>query len=111
MRVQSDHMWLVFTAYDTNQEFTEEDTKEMWDKYKVIYNPEGCFALRLLPRQGDKNPLFQIVAEDDGCIKFYNDFNRGFVFDSGWAENIIDLIQQGIDFIDNANEDKEENNA
>ena len=40
MRVQSDGIWLVFTAYDTNQEFTEEDTKKMWDKYKVIYNPE-----------------------------------------------------------------------
>ena len=107
MRVQSDGIWLVFTAYDTNQEFTEEDTKEMWDKYKVIYNPEGCFALRLLPSQGDRNPLFQIVAEDDGCIKFFNDPNKGFVFDSGWAENIIDLIQKAIDFTDNANEDKE----
>ena len=112
MRVVSDGVWTKFTCYDTNQEWQIEDVKEMWDKYKVIYNPEGCFALRILDSiRGFKNPLFQIVAEDDGCIKFYNDPNNGFVFDSGWAENIIDIIHKGIDFIDNANEDEEENNA
>ena len=108
MRVQSDGVWLVFTAYDTNQEFTDEDVKEMWEKYKVIYDPEGCFALRLLPSQGNRNPLFQIVAEDDGCIKFYNDPNKGFVFDSGWAENIIDIIQKAIDFCDFPEEDDDD---
>ena len=74
MKVAFDTTSLVFTCYDTNQVFTEEDVKEMWEKYKVIYNPEGCFALRMLPSKGDRNPLFQIVAEDDGCISFKNDF-------------------------------------
>ena len=111
MKVQSKGMFLTFTSYDTNQIFSEEDAKEMWEKYKVIYDPEGCFALRMIPSIGDRNPLFQIVAEDDGCIKFVNGLNNGFVFDSGWAENIIDLIQKAIDFTDNVNEDKEENNA
>ena len=50
----------------------------------------------------------QIVAEDDGCIKFYNDPNKGFVFDSGWAENIIDIIQKAIDFCDFPEEDDDD---
>ena len=101
MKVAFDTTSLVFTCYDTNQVFTEEDVKEMREKYKVIYNPEGCFALRMLPSKGDRNPLFQIVAEDDGCISFKNDFNSGFTFDSGWSENIIEIIQKAIDYYDN----------
>ena len=108
MKVQSDSNFLMFTSYDTEQIFSDEDVKRMWEKYKVIYDPEGCFALRMFPKVKG-NPLFQIVAEDDGCIKFVNNFNSGFVFDSGWAENIIDLIQRGIDFLDNEAEEASDN--
>ena len=101
----------MFTAYDTHQVFTEEDTKEMWDKYNVIYDPKGYFALRIIPSKSeDRNPLFQIVAEDDGCIKFFNDPNphSGFLFDSGWAENIINLIQKGITYCDGPEDEEKE---
>ena len=111
MRVQSDHVWLVFTSYDTEQVFTNNDVKEMREKYNVIFDPKGCFALRIIPsKSGDRNPIFQITAEDDGCIKFFNDPNphSGFLFDSGWAENIIDLIQKAMDFCDGQEDEEKE---
>ena len=99
MKVVQSSSILEFTCYDNNQVWTDEDCKMMRKKYNVFFDKNGVFACRVIPKKnGDGNPLLQVVPEDDGCIRFEIGFNAGFVFDAGWADNVIDVISAAEDF-------------
>ena len=61
--------------------------KEIREKYNIIYDGKGCYAVRIIPRDG-MAPLFQLMVEDDGGL-----YSKDICFDIYWTDGLIKQLQ------------------
>lgn len=79
--------YISVLGYD--QEFTEEDRKDLWKNHNILYQDGGVMAVWVEERK-DNNPLIHLMSEDDGHIFWKEETDK--CFDSYWLDNYIDTL-------------------
>jgi len=85
---------MSYTRFAPNQEYTKEYLQRLKEEDLVIYDGHACHAVRIIPR-GPKNPLFEILAEDDG---FLFSVKNDLTFDLYWADGLIKQLQDAKEY-------------
>jgi hypothetical protein len=78
-----------YYVFAPDQDYTEDFLKEIREKDLVVYDGEGCHAVRIIPRKGS-NPLFEILGEDDGQLFSYR---HPIKFDMYWTDDLIKQLK------------------
>ena len=104
MRVNKMKDAILFIA--DNQIWTDEDVKELREKYNIFFNKKGVFAVGVKPRKDEKATLIQVGIEDDGNLLMYNDFTTQLTFDSNWLDNLRDLLDMAATYVNTTNNNK-----
>ena len=69
-----------------NQVYTKAYLKKLREEDLVIFDGNGCYAVKIIPRKDMDHPLFEILGEDDG---FLFSLKNGASFDIYWTDALI----------------------
>jgi len=67
---------------------TKEGIERLLKEENIVFNGNGIYALKILPRYGE-NPLIQMYSEDDESLYETNE-----KFDVYWIDDLIDVLNK-----------------
>ena len=83
---------IISTPPEDKQCWTLEFIEKIKREHNVIYTPDSCFAIRIIPRKSE-NPLFKIMVEDDGTL-----YDKDVLFDAHHVDSLIDVLQKAKEY-------------
>ena len=78
-----------YHVFAPKQEYTKEFLEQIKERDLVVYDGYACHAVRIIPRS-NKNPLFEILGEDDGHLFSYH---YEVAFDMYWTDGLIKQLE------------------